>query len=757
MKPLLSVIVALLLWPWAFPKETVLPAYDPPSKPVGLFRSEPTFAALGWRARWEWKGAEATLTKLGVDFEIVTPETLDHWHGRVLVLPNVRNMSPTTVEEISSNDFQVLATYMTSYRAHDNSSWTPNNFALAELFGADFKSWVGSGPQVDHLQLSSALGGGEVLLGRQLGMLVKPRSGATVLASWGNDEASIVQGPRGIYVGEDLFAPENSDSLQVQALISSLLNRFSPGLALMPVEAGKSEWPVPPVADLPVMGQMVRVGLDPLNGKVSFRARNGLTIKGRKDAGIAWIWDGKPAVVSGKPFLEVLHRRPNGTYQWRAYRGSLEIGESGALVNVLDLEQYLAGVVPSEVPAYFPAEALKTMAVVARTYGMSHLKRHPGFDVCAEVHCQVYRGLASEAESTNLAVKATTGQQLLHVGKPADATFHAACGGVGVDVWRTWPKSARIPYLVGLMDQPKAPRPELSEEGALRRFIDTPPPSYCTKSGRYRWKERFTRAELRDKLAKGLEGTLGKEFKGLSQLTSIKVTARGPQGRVETLEVSGPEGVYAVQGDAIRWLWSGGRIGTGGLQSTLFYIIEDKDSVSVVGGGWGHGVGLCQQGAAGRAEAGQTYPEIIKAYYPGTELTPVLAKKPSTPPKATAPSKPAKAASPAPPKTPPTTPAKATPTKPAAPTNAAPPKTATPAKPAIPTKPAVPANPSPPPAKSATPAKPAGPTKPAVPTSPSPPPAKTATPAKPAAPRSPSTPPSRQDLSTLEKPAAPAL
>lgn len=728
MKPLLSLIVALLLWPWAFPKETVLPPFDPPSKPVGLFRSEPTFAALGWRSRWEWKGAEATLTKLGVDFEIVTPESLDHWHGRVLVLPNIRNMSPTTVEEISSNDFQVLATYMSSYRAHDNSSWTPNNFALAELFGADFKSWVGSGPQVDHLQLSSALGGGEVPLGRQLGMLVKPRAGAKVLASWGDDEASIVQGPRGIYVGEDLFAPENSDSLQVQTLISNLLNRFSPGLAMVPVEAGKSEWPVPPVADLPAMGQTVKVGLDPLTGRVNFRARGGLTVKGQKKVGIAWIWDGKPTVISGKPFLEVLNRRPNGTYQWRAYRGSLEIGEKGALVNVLDLEQYLAGVVPSEVPAYFPPEALKTMAVVARTYGLSHLKRHTGFDVCSEVHCQVYRGLASEAESTNLAVKATTGQQLLYAGKPADTTFHAACGGVGVDVWRAWPKSAKIPYLVGLMDQPGATRPELSEEAAVRRFIDTPPPSYCAKSGRYRWKERFSRTELRDKLAKGLEVTLGKEFKGLSQLNSIRVAARGPQGRVESLEISSPEGVYTVQGDAIRWLWSGGRIGTGGLQSTLFYLIQDKDTVSVIGGGWGHGVGLCQQGAAGRAESGQTYPEIIKAYYPGTELTPVLAKKAVAPAKTSAPSKPAQAAPPA----------KPAPARPATPSNAAPAK-AGPAKASSPAKP-----PAPP---VTTPAKTARPATPVVT------PAQTAPPAKPGAPN---TAPSTMGMpATPPKPAQP--
>lgn len=622
MKPILCFIIALLIWPRPPLPEDALPPYDRTSRPVALLRSEATFQALGWRSRWEWRGAEATLQKLQVDYEVLSPEELIDWHGRVLVLPNVRNMSATTVAQIKEKQVKVLATYMSSYRSYDNSSWSPNNFALAELFGADFKSWVGSGPQGDHLQLSQALGGDKVPLGRQLAMLVKPKSGAVVLASWGNDEASIVEGPSGIYVGEDLFAPENSDSLQVQRLLASLLNRLSPGLATPPREPGSSQWPTPPLSNLPVMGKSVRVGLDPLHGAVTFRARDGLTVKGKK-VGNVLTWDQQPTAVSGQPFLELLHQRPNGTYQWRAYRGLLEIGEGGALVNVLDFEHYLAGVVPSEVPAYFPSEALKTMAVVARTYGLSHLQRHDGFDICAEVHCQVYRGLASEAESTNQAIRATSGQRLLYAGKPADTTFHAACGGVGVDVWRAWPKSAKQPYLGGRLDHAAATPLALSEEAELRRFLDAPPPSYCKTSGRYRWKERFSRSELREKLAAGLAGSPGQEFRGLSQLQSLKVVRRGPQGRVETLEIRSPEKTYLVEGDAVRWLWSGGKIGTGGLQSTLFYIDESNEGFTIVGGGWGHGVGLCQQGAAGRAEAGHAYPAIIKHYYPGTELTPL--------------------------------------------------------------------------------------------------------------------------------------
>lgn len=652
MNALSTLVLSLLFWPW--PGLPQLP-YDPPSKPVGLFRSQATFEALGWRSQWEWQGAESTLQKLGVDYEIVDPVELDDWDGRVLILPNTRNMSPTTVETIKAKNIQVLATYMASYRKHDNSSWTPNNFALAPLFGADFQSWVGSGAQADHLRLSSALGGGEVPLGRHLAMLVKPHPNATVLASWGDDKASIVQGPRGIYVGEDLFAPENSDSLQVQQLLATLLNRLSPGLAAQPVGPGRSPWPSPAVTYLPGMNQTIRVGLDPLEGQVSFRARDGLTIKGKK-AGTTLAWDGKPTWLSGKPFVELLRKRPNGTYQWVAYRGTLEIRDKGLLINVLDFEHYLAGVVPSEVPAYFPAESLKAMAVVARTYGLSHLKRHKEYDVCAEVHCQVYRGLANEAETTNAAIKATTGQQLEFNGKPADTTFHAACGGVGVDVWRTWPGNAQVPYLKGRLDSSVTYPGELSQESVVRQFLDKPPTSYCSESGRFRWKEQFTRTELREKLAKSLEATLGPKFHGLPDLVSVKVLSRTPQGRVETLEIRSSQEAYTVTGDAIRWLWSGGKIGTGGLQSTLFYIIEEKDTITIVGGGWGHGVGLCQQGASGRAKAGQSYAQIMAHYYPGTKL--------STPAKTAAP-EPAKSTPKSPHVQP--TPVKANPANPAKP------------------------------------------------------------------------------------------
>lgn len=590
-----------------------------PSKAVGLFKSEPTFKALGWSSRWDWQGAEATLKRLSVDYEVVEPDQLDDWNGKLLILPNVRNMSPQTVKLITLKKSALLATYMSSYRQQDNSSWSPNNFALSEPLGIDFEAWVGSGDKADSLHLGQELGEAKVPLGRHLAMLVRPHPEAQVLAKWNSGAAAIVQGPRGIFVGEDLFCPENAESMQTLTLVAALLNRLHPECAVVPSEVGEPTLPEPPYVELPEMGKQVRVGLGKLEGEVRLRAPQQIEVEGQS-VGTTYHWKGESVRLVGQPYLELLHERTNGTYRWGAYRGALEIDRDGTMVNVLDFEHYLAGVVPSEVPSYFPEEALKSMAVVARTFGLAHLGRHARFDVCPEVHCQVYRGLAKEAKSTNLAVQGTTGTTVSFAGGTADTTFHAVCGGLGADVWRVWPRASQVAYLESQPDQPTPQEGTLQKEEDLRAFIDSPPPSFCSQSGRFRWSRTYQRDELMKILAKGLKGTLGSRFAGLSSLETVKVVARTPSGRAQRLRVSGGGQEYEVEGDAIRWLFSGGRIGTGGLQSTLFYIAEKGDEFELRGGGWGHGVGLCQQGAAGRATAGQSYHEILAHYYPGTEL-----------------------------------------------------------------------------------------------------------------------------------------
>lgn len=618
-----ALAICLLSFFWPLPPLPYQPWWpkELPSRPVGLLRSQATFKALGWRAQWEWQGAQACLERLGVDFEVVEPGDLNRWNGRILILPNVRNISQASLEAIQTKRIPILATYMTSYRKEDNDAWSPNNFALAEQFGADFKSWVGSGSGVDHIVLKPELGGGVLRLGRRQAMLVKPHANSEVLASWGNSEASIVQGPAGIYVGENIFAPENCESNEVLELIASLIERLAPGLAGQPRGADRPIWPFPPVADLKLEEQQIKVGIQPLTGAVSFRARSELWRRGEM-VGTTWRWDGKPARISGLPYLEILRRRPNGTFSWSAYRGTVEVGAQGKAINLVNLQQYLAGVVPGEVPAYFPNEALKAMAVVARTYSMAHLGRHQGYDVCSDVHCQVYQGLSGEAYSTSKAVNDTQGLRLSFEDKPIDALFFAVCGGMGAEPRQVWPKAKGLPYLeakqdiVSLSDNPL----DLTNETNLRSFIDHPPPAFCSSSGRFRWRQSWNKQELREILSQGLKASLGDRFQGLESLKSLKIVKRAPSGRVNTLEIRSPKHTYLIEGDAIRWLWSEGRIGTSGLQSTLFYIDDSPGRVTVVGGGWGHGLGLCQEGAAGRAKSGEGYKAILEHYYPKAKL-----------------------------------------------------------------------------------------------------------------------------------------
>jgi stage II sporulation protein D len=567
------------------------------SAPVGVLYSPATRASQGWRWDWEWSGCKHALDSLGVEYEILSPEDIEGWSGRLLILPNVRNLSSQTVASIQAKEVKVLATYMSSYRSESNEPWEGNNFALSEVLGVDFKGWVGGGERAERLRLSDSLGGKELPLGRGFSMLVDPKEGARVLASWPGGEAAIVESTRGIYVGEDLFCPENSDSKPVLQLVGTLLNRLEKNVAGAPQRMTFSETPEPPATSLSESGRTVRVGLGQLEGETVLRAPESLSVNGDSKLKFHRWLKGSAVEVIGQPYVEVLRLRENGTYRWSAYRGTLRITKDGDLTNVLDFEEYLAGVVPGEVPSYFPEESLKAMSVVARTYGLSQLGRHQTYDVCDTVHCQVYRGLGKESKSTNLAVAATSGELLTFEGQPVNALFHAVCGGTTAASVEAWPGGADKPYLSSRDDG-----------------------TYCAHSGRYRWQQEYSQSELTATLRTALEATRGSEYRGLSTLQDMRVEERGPSGRVRVLSIESPELTYQIKGDAIRWLFSGGRISTAGLQSTLFEVEKKEDGYVIKGGGWGHGVGLCQQGASGRAKAGQSYQQILHHYYPETAL-----------------------------------------------------------------------------------------------------------------------------------------
>ena len=454
------------------------------SAPVAVLYSPATREALGWRWEWEWTGCGHALDILGVDYEVVSPEALEGWNGKVLILPNTRNLSGKTIESIKSKKAKILATYMTSYRSESNEPWEGNNFALGDPLGVKFQSWIGSGERAGYLSMDKQT----VPLGRRQAMLVEPQGKSKVLATWPGGEAAVVEGPRGIYVGEDLFCPENSDSKPVLEVVAKLLNRLEPKLAKQPTHMTFSELPQPPTTALGKSGRSVRVGLGKLEGETILRAPEKLLVNGGGKLKFHRWTAGAPVEVTGTPYVEVLRLRENGTYQWSAFRGTIKIGADGTMTNVLDFEEYLAGVVPGEVPSYFPGESLKAMAVVARTYGVSHLGRHQEYDVCDTVHCQVYKGVGQEAASTNQAVADTSGELLTFEGQPVNALFHAVCGGHTAASAEAWPGGVGKPYLVSRDDG-----------------------KFCAQSGRYRWREEYSANDLADKLRLSgvrLSGTL---------------------------------------------------------------------------------------------------------------------------------------------------------------------------------------------------------------------------------------------------------
>ena len=305
----------------------------------------------------------------------------------------------------------------------------------------------------------------------------------------------------------------------------------------------------------------------------------------------------------------------------RTYRGRLYVtlDADGALaaVHAVSLEELLRGLVPSEMPGGSPLEALKAQAVTARSNVLAQIAtRHltDPFMLCAEVHCQAYRGDAARTARTDAAVRATRGEAIFGRADRTlvDAVYSAMCGGHGEDndgVWGNAPNAS-------LRGRPNLPPAEaarwaggLSDEARLRAFLAAAPDAYCrrpaaARKDRFRWERRLEPAEL-DRLAAPL---------AVGAVKRLRVLARGVSGRARVLEVEGEARSAEVAGELrIRRL-------LGNLPSAMFVVDPHGGAVVLRGGGWGHGAGMCQWGAVGRAEAGQGYREILRAYYSGAEV-----------------------------------------------------------------------------------------------------------------------------------------
>lgn len=308
----------------------------------------------------------------------------------------------------------------------------------------------------------------------------------------------------------------------------------------------------------------------------------------------------------------------------RAYRGRLylTLDASGRLAAVLGvaLEELLRGLVPSEIPAGAPAEALKAQAVTARSNVLAQMgTRHltEPWALCSDVHCQAYRGAGVHAAATDSAVRATAGEALFGRADRTlvDGVYSALCGGHGEDNDAVWP----APPDLSLRGRPDLPADAgrrwaggLRDDRALRAFLAERPASFCARAGgvprdRLRWERRLGGPEL-DAVARAL---------GLPRVRGLNVEARGASGRARALAVEGDGGRAIVEGELrIRKL-------LGNLPSSMFLVDRDGEALVLRGGGWGHGVGMCQWGAIGRAEAGQDYRAILRAYFAGAEVAKV--------------------------------------------------------------------------------------------------------------------------------------
>jgi stage II sporulation protein D len=299
----------------------------------------------------------------------------------------------------------------------------------------------------------------------------------------------------------------------------------------------------------------------------------------------------------------------------RRYRGHALIIARNATklsaINVVDLELYLRGVVPREMgrrPAS-EIEALKAQAVAARTYAIGNLggRESQGFDYYATVMDQVYGGTSDEDSIVTRAIRETAGEIVTHDGRPILAYYSSTCGGHTAAIEESWPWRAPLKYLKGVSDQVPG-----SDE------------FYCGSSNRFQWRAEWTRPQLLEVLATTLAAHTRGAVSRVQEVERLEIGDRGRSQRA-TVELTADGRRYTLRADSIRWLLRPPP-GTALLNSSRIYRLAAKRedgrvaALSVEGGGWGHGVGMCQVGAMGRARAGHGYRDILKAYYTDTKI-----------------------------------------------------------------------------------------------------------------------------------------
>ncbi len=346
------------------------------------------------------------------------------------------------------------------------------------------------------------------------------------------------------------------------------------------------------------------------------------------------------------------------------FQGNLRLvwreGGTIAAINEISVEDYLASVISSEMSAEAPRALLEAHAITSRSWLVAMLERekkelergrisrrtlqiegelirwydredHDLFDVCADDHCQRYQGVTKIISATAAeAMHATRGVFLVYEGEICDARFSKACGGLSENFENAW-EDTPVPYLQCIADAEQH-YPPIQSEGEAERWILSKPEAFCnTSEGRilqqilpafdrettdfYRWQVTYERAELEELLRK----KSGFDFGTLLDLVPLQ---RGASGRIVKLRIVGTKLALVVgkELEIRRWL------SRSHLYSSAFVVATKRDArglpaqFTLHGAGWGHGVGLCQIGAAVMAMKGYPAQEIVQHYFRAAQL-----------------------------------------------------------------------------------------------------------------------------------------
>lgn len=354
------------------------------------------------------------------------------------------------------------------------------------------------------------------------------------------------------------------------------------------------------------------------------------------------------------------------------FKGELKIiveDDRLTAINIIPIEDYLTSVISSEMSATASLELLKAHAVISRSWLLNKLKvangklkvimhpdntanfelstlpsqlikwydheTHKNFDVCADDHCQRYQGITRASTPQAIeAVFATRGEVLMYEGEICDARFSKCCGGAFEEFQNCW-ENVKHPYLIGQRDSKTETRlPDLTKEVEADKWIRTSPAAFCNTHNKqvlsqvlnnydqettdfYRWRVCYSQQELSELIHK----RSGIEFGKIIDLIPVE---RGTSGRLVRLKIVGTLRTLIIGKELeIRRTLSSSHLYSSAFVVDKEYKEDEKEIPSrfiLTGSGWGHGVGLCQIGAAVMGEQGYKYKEILSHYYPGSAI-----------------------------------------------------------------------------------------------------------------------------------------